>query len=259
MVVVADIAASVLAKLQNKAKETGRSYQLCLQLFCQEEFLRRVSLSKYSDNLVLKGGLFIYTLTGFESRATVDVDFLLRQLPNTEDEILSVLEEIVSVDSGNDFITFQVNGVEPIALQRKYSGLSGAITGLIKNTRTPFNIDFGVGDIIVPKSEKRKIPTQLDEFTQPEINTYSLESTIAEKFDAIISRLEFTSRMKDFYDIYYLARTFDFEGRYSTPKPHHNYIHAPDKHFCTKKLVKGKSVYFRFMKSVINAVGMVCC
>jgi hypothetical protein len=68
---MADIAASALAKLQNKAKETGRSYQLCLQLFCQEEFLRRVSLSKYTDNLVLKGGLFIYTLTGFESRATV--------------------------------------------------------------------------------------------------------------------------------------------------------------------------------------------
>jgi len=74
-------------------------------------------------------------------------------------------------------------------------------------------IDFGVGDIIVPKPGKRKIPTQLDGFAQPEINTYSLESTIAEKFDAIISRLEFTSRMKDFYDIFYLACTFDFEGR----------------------------------------------
>jgi len=210
---MADVAASVLAKLQNKAKETGRSYQLCLQLFCQEGFLRRVSLSKYADNLVLKGGLFIYTLTGFESRATVDVDFLLCQLPNTEAEILAVVEEIAAVDSGNDFITFAVKGIAPIALQRKYNGLSVAITGLIKNTRTPFNIDFGVGDIIVPKSEKRKIPTQLDGFTQPEISTYSLESTIAEKFDAIISRFEFTSRMKDFYDIYYLARTFDFEGR----------------------------------------------
>ena len=94
---MADIAASVLAKLQNKAKETGRSYQLCLQLFCQEEFLRRVSLSKYSDNLVLKGGLFIYTLTGFESRATVDVDFLLQQLPNTEPEILNMVEKITAV------------------------------------------------------------------------------------------------------------------------------------------------------------------
>ena len=58
--------------------------------------------------------------------------------------------------------------------------------GKIKNTRTPFNVDLGVGDIIVPKSEKRVIPVQLDEFTKPEISTYSLESTIAEKFDAIL-------------------------------------------------------------------------
>ena len=210
---MADTAASVLAKLQNKAKITGRSYQLCLQLFCQEEFLRRVSLSKYADNLILKGGLFIYTLTGFESRATVDVDFLLRQLPNTYREIVNVVEEITAIDSGNDFISFQVGDSVPIALQRKYNGLSVSITGLMKNTRTPFSVDFGVGDIIVPKPEKRKIPTQLGGFTQPEISTYSIESTIAEKFDAIISRFEFTSRMKDFYDIYYLAGTFDFDGR----------------------------------------------
>jgi predicted nucleotidyltransferase component of viral defense system len=74
-------------------------------------------------------------------------------------------------------------------------------------------VDLGVGDIIVPKSEKRVIPVQLDEFTKPEISTYSLESTIAEKFDAILQLLEMTSRMKDFYDIYYLSNMFDFDGR----------------------------------------------
>ena len=84
---MADIAASVLARLKNKATETGRSYQLCLQLFCQEEFLRRLEKSKYADNLVLKGGLFIYSLTDFDSRVTVDVDFLLRQMPNTPEQL----------------------------------------------------------------------------------------------------------------------------------------------------------------------------
>ena len=72
---MADIAASVLARLKNKATESGRSYQLCLQLFCQEEFLRRLEKSKYAENLVLKGGLFLYSLTDFDSRVTVDVDF----------------------------------------------------------------------------------------------------------------------------------------------------------------------------------------
>lgn len=82
-----DIAASALAKLKNKAKESGRSYQLCLQLFCQEEFLRKLEKSKYVDNLILKGGLFIYSLTEFESRVTVDVDFLMKQIPNTPEEL----------------------------------------------------------------------------------------------------------------------------------------------------------------------------
>ena len=77
-----DIAASILTRLKNQAKETGLSYQMCLQLFCQEEFLRRLSLSQYSSNFILKGGLFIYTLTEFQSRATQDIDFLMRQLSN---------------------------------------------------------------------------------------------------------------------------------------------------------------------------------
>ena len=86
----------------------------------------------------------------------------------------------------------------------------------IKNTRTPFGIDFGVGDVIVPKQEKRKIPTQLADFDAPTINTYSVETTIAEKIDAILSLMEFSSRMKDYYDIYYIANKFDFDGKILT-------------------------------------------
>lgn len=103
---MADIAASVLSRLKNKAKESGRSYQLCLQLFCQEEFLRRLENSKYSDNFVLKGGLFIYTLTEFESRVTMDIDLLLQQLPNSPEELKSIIEEIITTNTGNDFIDF---------------------------------------------------------------------------------------------------------------------------------------------------------
>lgn len=208
-----DRGASILAKLKTKSKQTGNSLQMHLQLFCQEEFLRRLALSKYADNLVLKGGLFIYTLTNFESRATVDVDFLLRQLPNSVEEIEKIITEILAVDTGNDFIEFTAGSFESISPQRKYTGVSCQIIGKIKNTGTPFSVDLGVGDVIVPKAEKRKIPVQLEDFTQPEISTYSLESTIAEKFDAILQRLEMTSRMKDFYDIYYLSKMFDFDGR----------------------------------------------
>lgn len=211
-----DIAASVLARLKNKAKESGRSYQLCLQLFCQEEFLRRLEKSKYAENLVLKGGLFIYSLTDFDSRVTVDVDFLLRQMPNTPEQLRTILEEIIAVQTGNDFVNFEIKDVAPIAVAKKYAGISASAVACIKNTKTPFSIDFGVGDVIVPKQEKRSIPTQLDGFHAPTVNTYSLETTIAEKIDAILSLMEFSSRMKDYYDIYYVANKFDFDGKVLT-------------------------------------------
>lgn len=209
---MADKAASVLAKLKNKAKATGISYQQCLQLFFQEEFLRRLAASPYADNFVLKGGLFIYTLTNFESRATVDVDFLMRGLNNDLARMDTILAEILAVETGNDFVTFRAEKTQPIALQRKYHGVSTQITGFIKNVRVPFNVDIGVGDIIIPGAERRSIQTQLEGYTQPAVLTYSLESTVAEKFDAILQRFELTGRMKDFYDIYYLSRTFDFDG-----------------------------------------------
>ena len=207
-----DKAASVLAKLKNKAKISGISYQQCLQLFMQEEFLRKLSKSGYEDNLILKGGLFIYTLTNFESRATIDVDFLLRGFSNSIEDVKSMIGKIIETSTGNDFVSMIAKGFEEISPQRKYHGISTQIIGQIKNVRVPFNVDIGVGDIIVPKAEERRINTQLPDFEKPVIKTYSLESTIAEKFDAILQRFELTGRMKDFYDIYYLARTFDFEG-----------------------------------------------
>ena len=209
---MADMAASVLARLKNKAAATGRSHQLCMQLFCQEEFLRRLEKSKYAENFVLKGGLFVYAVTDFDSRVTVDVDFLLRKIPNTPEQIKAVLEEIIAVPTENDLVTFEIKSVGPIAVTKKYAGVGASLVARIKNTRTPFSIDIGVGDVIVPKQEKRKIPTQLEGFDAPVINTYSLETTIAEKLDAILNLMEFSSRMKDYYDIYYLANKFDFDG-----------------------------------------------
>ena len=208
-----DKGASVLAKLRNKAKETGRSHQLCMQLFCQEEFLRRLEKSEYAENFVLKGGLFLYTLTAFDSRVTVDVDFMLRKIPNTPEKLRTVIGEIIEADTTNDFITFEIRGISTISINKEYPGIHVDMVARIKNTRTPFGIDFGIGDVIVPGAKKRRIPTQLDDFPAPTVNTYSIETTVAEKLDAILGLMEFSSRMKDYYDIYYLANKFDFNGK----------------------------------------------
>lgn len=161
---MADIAASVLARLKNKANESGRTYQLCLQLFCQEEFLRRLEKSRYAENLVLKGGLFIYTITDFDSRVTMDVDFLLRKVPNTPEQLKAVLEEIIAVHTGNEFVTYEIKSIVPIAVAKKYAGIGASLVARIKNTKTPLNIDFGVDDVIVPKQEKDRYPRSLKIF-----------------------------------------------------------------------------------------------
>jgi predicted nucleotidyltransferase component of viral defense system len=213
VVVMANMAASILAKLKNKAKGEGIPLQQLLNLFCQEEFIRRLSESKYKENLILKGGFLLYSISGFTTRPTIDADYLLKNYSNDLDAIERLTEEIISLPSKNDFIKFKIKGLELISEIREYHGIRVNLIGIIGRTKTPFNIDFGVGDIIVPSSVERTLPVLLPEFEKPKVLTYSLESTVTEKLDAIISLMEATGRMKDFYDIYYLATNFDFDGR----------------------------------------------
>jgi len=156
-----DSAQSVLDKLKSKARETRKSYAILLQLFCQEEFLRRLEGSQYRENLILKGGLLIYSISSFSSRPTMDIDFLLRGTPNSEEHIMRVIENILNTKTLNSFIQFEVKGIDPLAEQREYHGMRINLVAHIKQTRTPFHIDMGVGDIIVPKAELRKLPVQL--------------------------------------------------------------------------------------------------
>ena len=150
--------------------------------FSRGRFNRRLSESKYKENLILKGGFLLYSISGFTTRPTVDADYLLKNYSNDLDAIERLVEEIISLPSKNDFIKFEIKGLELISEIREYH-------------------DIRVNLILLP------------EFEKPKVLTYSLESTVAEKLDAIISLMEATGRMKDFYDIYYLATTFDFDGR----------------------------------------------
>jgi len=99
-----NMAASVLTRLKNQSKEEKIPFQMVLQLFAQEEFLRKLSLSEYGENLILKGGMFIYTLTEFDSRPTRDIDFLVNNFNADKDNIEHIMREICSIDTGNNFI-----------------------------------------------------------------------------------------------------------------------------------------------------------
>ena len=210
---VKDMAASILTRLKTQAKETGLTYQMCLQLFCQEEFLRKIEASRYSENFILKGGMFLYTITEFAGRPTRDIDFMIRWISNDTENMNQIMEEICTANTGNDFIRIEVLASENITEEKEYHGVKTKFRAYIKNVKIPFSIDVGVDDVIVPGAVKRTVSARLDGFHPPTIYTYSLESTIAEKLDAISKRMEATGRMKDFFDIYYLSGVFDFEGR----------------------------------------------
>ncbi len=203
---------SVLDKLKNQSKDIGLPFQTVLQLFAQEEFLRKLSLSKYNEKFILKGGMFIYTLTNYESRPTKDVDFIVRNLSSELDDMASVIEEICKVETDNDFIYIAPTKINQIGKDKEYPGARVSLLALVGKVRIPFSIDIGINDVVIPQPTKYAIKPRLSDFTSPEIYTYSLESTVAEKLDAILQRMSATSRMKDFFDIYYLQNTFDFDG-----------------------------------------------
>jgi predicted nucleotidyltransferase component of viral defense system len=208
-----NIEASVVARLKNKSKEQSISLQQLLNLFCQEEFIRRLSVSVFKDKVILKGGYLLYSISGFAARSTVDADYLLRNYPNDIDTVEKLVKRIISSPSQNNFIQFEIRKSETIREISKYHGIRIHLMGVIGKVKVPFSIDFGVGDVVIPSPVERVLPVILTGFEEPKILTYSLESTVAEKLDAIISLMEATSRMKDFFDIYYLASTFDFDGR----------------------------------------------
>lgn len=208
-----NIAESVLARLKNESKKRRISLQQLINLFCQEEFIRRLSKSKYKDNLILKGGFLLYSISNFTTRPTIDADYLLKNYSNDIETIEKLVREVISLENENKFIEIQIKNLEIISELKDYHGVRVNLIGIMGRTRTPFSIDFGVGDIIIPSPVERTLPALLADFEEPKILTYSLESTVAEKLDAIISLMEITGRMKDFYDIYYIAITFDFEGR----------------------------------------------
>ena len=211
--VIKDRGASMLARLKKQAKESGINYQTCLQLFVQEEFLRRLEVSSYAENLVLKGGMFLYVISNYEGRPTMDIDFMIRRLPSDVERMRAVVCEICQADTQNDFVRFEVGLAGKIATEKKYPGVRIGMMAYIKNVRIPFSIDVGVDDVIVPGVIKRMVATRLDGFKKPNVYTYSLESALAEKFDAILKRMTASSRMKDYYDIYYWSQMFSFEGR----------------------------------------------
>lgn len=205
--------ASVRAKLHNIARKENIDLNVLMVLYMQERILYRLSQSKYRDNFVLKGGLLLFAHNGFKGRPTQDMDLLGKQISNDINNIQTIFKEVFSQDHKDGLIfSTDTMTIENITEDAKYSGVRIKIRCLLGNAANVISIDIGFGDIIIPKPIEMQFPCILDTEPAPDINVYTMESIIAEKFHAMIKLGIMNSRMKDFCDIYMLSKTNNFEG-----------------------------------------------
>ncbi|MCR4777244.1 MAG: nucleotidyl transferase AbiEii/AbiGii toxin family protein [Lachnospiraceae bacterium] len=203
--------ASVKAKLKNYAINTGITFQEALTYYGLERTIYRISISKYADRFILKGGIFLYAIfDGRYERATTDIDLLARRINNSSDEMKAIFHDIL-LQEADDALIFDLGSiaVENIAELKEYHGLNVSVTAYLDRTRIPVSIDIGFGDVIHPNAIKMDFPIMLD-MDVPRINAYSLESAVAEKLEAIIHNGYLNSRYKDFYDLYILSDKYSF-------------------------------------------------
>ena len=205
--------ASIKDRLKNISNKTGRSFQDLLIAYGLERTIYRISVSKYNERFVLKGGIFLYALNdGNYPRVTVDIDLLALDISNDEDKMKKVFEDIFSIKCDDalryDFDSLKVKSITEF---KEYHGVNVSINAYLDRTLIPITIDIGFNDVIYPGKIEMDFPVLLTN-ESPKIFAYSIYTTLAEKFEAFVSLGLANSRYKDFYDIYTLAKTHDLDG-----------------------------------------------
>lgn len=204
-----DTGKSIHARLLNIAKEENLSFQLIVIRYLHERLLYRLYLSTYSQNFCLKGGTLLYLYSREKSRPTKDIDFLGTNISNEVETIKSAFIDICSIVYQHDAVEFNPSSIaaEEIAGKDEYHGIRLFIEAKLDTIRQRIQIDVGFGDIVTPAPILLNYPTFLPESETPIVQTYTLETVVAEKFEAMIDLSVVNSRMKDFYDIYQILTT----------------------------------------------------
>jgi hypothetical protein len=209
---VVNIAASVRQRLLNLARERKEDFGLVLTKYGLERILYRISKSKHRGAFILKGALLFELWSEQRYRPTRDADFLASG-ENSPERFSEIFKEICEVDAEDDGLRFDAATVtaERITEDADYQGIRVKFVGFLETARIPIQIDLGFGDVITPAPIETEIPSLLDMPTS-KLLTYPRESVIAEKFEAMVSLGLANSRMKDFYDVWSLSRSFPFQG-----------------------------------------------
>lgn len=197
---------SFKAIINNMAKENNVVAQSVLQTYMLERLLERISISKYKDNFILKGGMLISAMLGIDSRTTMDMDTTIKGLPLTKDNITNIMDEICNIEI-DDNVTLKINKVELIREDDDYGGYRITFEAKYNNEMPVImKIDITTGDKITYKEIEYSFTLMLED-RKIQIWSYNVETIIAEKFEAIVKRGVLSTRIRDYYDVYMLINT----------------------------------------------------
>ena len=193
------------ARIKNLASKNRVPAQAVLQNFMLERLLERISLSKYKDMVILKGGMLIASLVGINSRTTMDMDATLRGYPLTEKAIQAALSEICAIPL-EDEVILELDHIAPIREDDEYGGFRVAIIARYDSINTPLKIDITTGDIITPDAIRYAFHSNFEN-KNIEVWAYNVETILAEKVETILRRSVLNTRPRDFYDVYIIMKT----------------------------------------------------
>lgn len=198
---------AVKDKLKNISREKNVDFNSVMRFYMYDRFVERLSKSKYKDNFILKGGFYLSRLFGIDNRSTMDIDTSIRNAQFTEENIVKMITEIINIDL-NDNVKFKIEKTEPIRDEDEYGGLRVTIDFNLENIKDKFHIDIATGDPIHPGPDDFSYESLIGNDVY-KVWSYNLETVLSEKIETILSKLETSSRMKDYYDIY-LIHKFKF-------------------------------------------------
>ena len=206
-----NVGKSIRTRLLNLAKEEKQEYMKVLVRYLHERLLFRISASPYKKHFLLKGSSLLYALDGFKARPTIDIDLLGERICNDRENLKDVFQKVCGVECEDDGVSFDASSLElePIAVEKKYPGTCVKVIARLDTIVQQISVDIGFGDVVTPYPTTIDFPLLLPDIPSVNIQAYSLETVVAEKFHTMIDRDVLNSRMKDFFDCYQLLTKRD--------------------------------------------------
>lgn len=198
--------AQLKGRIKSLASKNNADARNLLRIYAMERFLERLSVSKYHDNFVIKGGILVTAMVGISQRSTMDIDTSIRNENLSAEDARKIISEIIDIDLGDE-MTFSIKAVENIMDEMEYPGIRVLLDSQMEKMIIPLKIDISTGDVITPRAMEFSYHLMLEN-RSISLWSYNLETILAEKFQTILARGVLNTRMRDFYDVRVLLQLY---------------------------------------------------